>query len=378
MPLKIVARKGTAILYIRGTVRGAYIYESTGTDSRALAQEVCDKRQAELWSRSLYGAQSTATFAQAAESYLASEERTFTTKRAVKNLLLHFRNRKLSDIGQEALDGAYRSILGPDVKAATKVRHVRTPLMSVLEHAARRGWCARPNFERPIVAKTKTVFCTPAQIDALIENAAPHAKPLFTFLAGCGTRPSEAFELDWSCVDLAAGRCVVEQKQGNWRYIDLPPRVILELEGLPYRDGPVFRPLRKRTHDQDGNPLSLGYQTGERASGQAEKTFFTAALKAGWPGRWREWTDKHGAAKKQWVSDIPLYALRHTWATWHYCRFKDLRRTMEDGGWATIDMVVHYAKLMPDAYLPEIEAWLNATPAGATKSVQPVLKAANF
>ncbi len=249
--------------------------------------------------------------------------------------------------------------------------------MAVLEHAGRRGWCAKPNFERPTIAKARTVFCTPAQVDALIQNAAPHAQALFTFLAGCGTRPSEAFELDWVNVDLAGARCAVEQKQGNWRYFDLPPRVAAALSALPHRTGPVFQPRRRRRKDADGNFLPAGYQTGERASGQAEKVFATAARKAGWPGHWREWTDKHGMQQKQWVSEIPLYALRHTWATWHYCRFKDLRRTMEEGGWSTIDMVVHYAKLMPDTYLPEIEAWLAGRPVIATKSVQPDLKAAN-
>ncbi|MDE1906432.1 MAG: tyrosine-type recombinase/integrase [Rhodospirillales bacterium] len=249
--------------------------------------------------------------------------------------------------------------------------------MAILEHAARRGWCARPNFERPTVIKPRTVFCTPVQIDALILNAAPHAQALFTFLAGCGTRPSEAFELDWCNVDLGAARCAVEQKQGNWRYFDMPPRVVAALSSLPHRAGPVFRPKRRLRRGADGQMLPTGYQTGEGASGQAEKVFSTAARKAGWPGHWREWTDKHGIPHKQWVSEITLYALRHTWATWHYCRFKDMRRTMEDGGWATLDMVMHYAKLMPESYLPAIEAWMAGGPISTTKSVHDGLGAVN-
>lgn len=377
MPLKVVTRKGSAFLYIRGTVRGTSIFESAGTSDPIQAQEICDKRHSELWQRSVYGAQAVATFSQAATSYLAAEPRAFTTQRAVEKLIHHFKGRKLADIGQEALDGAYKALLGPDVSAATKVRHVRTPLVAILEHASRRNWCARPNFERPTIIKPETVFCTPAQIDALILNAAPHAQALFTFLAGCGTRPSEAFELDWSRVDLVAARCRVQQKQGNWRHFDLPPRVMGALTALPHRTGPVFRPHRRQRYRQDGRLLPLGYQTGDGTSGQAEKVFATAARKAGWPGHWNEWTDRRGVERKQWVSEITLYALRHSWATWHYCRFKDLRRTMEEGGWSTIDMVMHYAKLMPDSYLPEIEGWLAGGPIKTTKSVQSDFQAVN-
>jgi hypothetical protein len=46
----------------------------------------------------------------------------------------------------------------------------------------------------------------PTQIDALIRCAAPHLRPLLIFLAGTGVRPSEAFELEWSNVDLRGAR----------------------------------------------------------------------------------------------------------------------------------------------------------------------------
>jgi integrase len=377
MPLSLVRRKGSENWYVRGTVRGQALFESAGTSDRALALQVCEKRQAELWQRSVFGAEAVATFTQAAESYLVSEPRAFTTRRALRKLLVHFRGRKLSEISQESLDRAYRAILGASVTAATKVRHVRTPLVAVLEHASRRGWCARPNFERPSIAKTRTSFLLPEQVVALIENASPHARALFTFQAGCGTRPSEAFELHWVNVDLAGARVVVTQKQGDQRYIDLPPVVLYALIALPHREGPVFQPKRRQLKDASGNVLPLGYATGERSSGQAEKAFATAARKAGLPGHWRLWNDKRGKPQKQWVSEIPFYALRHTWASWHYCRFKDLRRTMEDGGWGTVDMVMHYAKLVPDVYRFQIEDWLAGRPLKVTKSEQLAVKIVN-
>ena len=217
MSLKIVKREGRPYLYVRGTVRGQTVFESTETADPRQAEGYRIKRESELWNRAVHGTRETVTFTEAVVSYLEAHPPSFSTKRAVNKLLDHFRHVALDKIDQVALDGAYRKLLGKDVGSATKTRHVLTPLRAILEHAARRGWCNRPVFERPKIDETRTEFRTPEQVDALIDNTAAHAKPLFTFLAGCGTRPKEAFELDWEDVDLRGSRCVVGQKQGNWR-----------------------------------------------------------------------------------------------------------------------------------------------------------------
>lgn len=110
-------------------------------------------------------------------------------------------------------------------------------------------------------------------------------------------------------------RCVVGQKQKNWRYIDMPPRVVGALATLPHRDGRVFR-SSSPTYDKDGNiKLGAPYRTGEsekgNASGQAKRVFATAARLASWPGEWRIWPPKGSMTEKQeWVSRVSLYAER--------------------------------------------------------------------
>jgi integrase len=364
MSLKVVKRPGRHVLYVRGTVRGQTVFESTETSDPKQAEGYRIKREAEIWDRSVHGTRATVSFAEAVVSYLEAHPPSFSTKRAVSKLLDHFRHTQLAQIDQVALDGAYRKLLGKDVGGATKTRHVLTPLRAILEHAARRGWCDRPVFERPKIAEALTEYRTPAQVDALIANAAAHAKPLFTFLAGCGTRPSEAFELDWEFVDLEGARCMVGQKQGDARYVDMSPRVVAALAVLPHRKGSVFR-SSSPTIDKDGN-IKLGdpYRTGEsdkgNASGQAKRAFGTAARLAGWPGKWRVWTPKGSKTeKREWVSRLSPYVLRHSWASWHYCLNKDLLGLRADGGWKTIEMVTHYAKKMPDAYRPQIIKWMD-------------------
>jgi hypothetical protein len=75
MSLRVVRRRGRALLYVRGTVRGQSVYECAGTSDAALAEAYRAHREAELWERSVYGARAVVTFATAVESYLRSEPR---------------------------------------------------------------------------------------------------------------------------------------------------------------------------------------------------------------------------------------------------------------------------------------------------------------
>lgn len=372
MPLKVIRRAGTPTLYLRGTVRGQSVFESTGTDDPERAEALRAKREAELWERSVYGTRAVVTFAHAVETYLTAEPRSDKTKYYLGKLLLHFGTAPLSRIDQEAVDAAYRAVLRPNPSAASKVRAVLTPLRAVLEHAARRRWCERPAFETPRQAKPTTPFLLPAQATALVEAAAPHLRPLLVFLLGTGCRMSEAIELDWSRVDLAGARASVWQKQGNERLVDLPPVVVHTLRALPHRDGAVFRPPWPEGKPRPKGQEWQGYaSTGRDGGGQIGTAWASACARAGLPGEWREWTPK-GSSKprRAFVPAVTPHDLRHTWATWHYAIHKDLLRLKEDGAWSTITMVSRYAKRMPDAHRAAALAWLSGSGSRA-ESVQP-------
>lgn len=364
MSLKIVTRKGGAALYIRGSVRGQSVFESTGTSDPEQAEAYKAKREADLWAQSVYGKRAVVTFAHAVTAYLEAEERTQTTKTHLRKLLLYFGSIKLDQIGQQELDEAYKFILTDGAKAtgATKIRAVLTPLRAVLEFSAIRGWCNKPAFARPKVKQVRMQFLRPAEATALVVNAAPHIQPLLIFLIGTGARMAEALELDWADVDLSGRRVVVWQKQGDERHIDLPPVVVRALDAIETRTGRVFRPVRSRSPKGATCGKEVGesyYNTNRTGGGQIKKAWATACRKAGFSGRDRIWIPKGGNAEKvQFVPDITPHTLRHTFATWHYCIHKDLLRLKEDGGWRTITMVTRYAKKMPDGYRAEILGWL--------------------
>ncbi len=372
MSLKVVSRAGTDRLYLRGTVRGQSIFESAGTSDPQKAEAYRAKREAELWTESVYGKRAVVTFAHALTAYLEAEERSETTKAHLRRLLDHFGTTRLTDINQAAVDKAYGRILtsGRGASPATKLRGVLTPLKAVLEFAARRQWCERPAFERPKVAASRTIYLRPAEVDALIDAAADHLKPLLIFLAGTGVRMSEALDLEWRHVDLKGSRAVVWQKQGTERHVDLPLVVIIALDALDHREGHVFRPVRTKrpAGARSGKEVGERYHNNGRTSGgQIKNGWARACRDAELPGHWREWIPKGtNQTKRTWVPEVTPHDLRHTWATWHYCLHRDLLALREDGGWSTITMVTRYAKKMPDAYASEIRAWLD----GKTQGVQ--------
>lgn len=355
MSLKITARKGYQSLYVRGTVCGKSIFESTGTADPKQAEAYKAKRENELWTASVFGSRAVVTFSSAVEAYVQAEERSEATKAYLVRLLPYFGKMRLASITQEVVDRSYQYVLtkGASASPATKVRGVLTPLRAVLEFAAIRQWCDRPAFKGPSIPKTRSTFLRPDEATRLIESASKHIRPLLIFLLGTGCRMSEAIDLDWRDVDLRGARVVVWQKQGNERHVDLPPRVVNILQALPDRDGPVFRPRYRRG-------IGRGYADKARMSGgQIKSAWSVACRKAGLPGRQRVWIPKgQDKEKVAFVPDVTPHDLRHTWASWHYCLHRDIIALKYDGGWSTMSIVARYAKKMPDSYRDEIRVWL--------------------
>ncbi len=372
MPLRIVRRPGGASLYIRGTVRGQRVFESTGTERADAAEAYRAKREAELWNTAIFGARSTKTFQAAAASYLIAEPRTEGTKALVNRLLQALGPLPLARVDQEQLDGLYGKMLRPDASPATKLRNVITPLRAILEHAAFRGWCDRPAFEVPRQPRPRVAFLTPAQATTLIDAAAPHLRPLLVFLLGTAARLSEALELDWSDVDLVAARVTFrETKSDIERWVDLPPVARAALAALPGREGRVFRPtyaVRRRT-GQKGQQWRTGeaYRDTDRTAGGQIRTAWTGAWRrAGLPGTWHTWTSRKGIEHKRFVPAQHPHDLRHAAATWHYAVYRDLLRLQSFGGWANVSQVQVYAHLLPEAYAAQAAAWLGVAATQAT------------
>lgn len=357
MSIRLYQRPGSRVWYLRGTVRGRRVFETTGTTDRKQAEFYRAAREAKLYEASVFGERAVVSYTRAALSYLedGKTEPNAYTKARVAALVDHFGSRTLAEItgvnAQRELDDAITKIVGGKAAPATKNRMVRTPHVAILNHAARRGWCGLPLLERKKEPRGKTRWLTPTEAKQLVDSAAPHLRPLLIFFLCTGARVSEALELDWCDVDLLAAKVVLrDTKNGTDRPTLLPPAAVAALASLEgERSGRVFR-------RDDGEP----YTDREREEGGQIKTAFaTACRRAGLtdpvlgPDS-RPMKDENGNEIHR--PNLTPHALRHTWASWFYAVTKDLKLLQAEGGWLTLRMVERYSHLVPSALVPEIGA----------------------
>jgi integrase len=201
MPLKVVRRSDTKILWLAGTVCGQRIRESTGTDDPKLAEEKRAAREAAILRADMHGVTVSRTFAEAALSYL-KRHRSEDTKRRLHRFLGFLKASGRQAIGcdqvnQELLDAACEALLRPGSADPTRLREVVSPVRTVLRHAAIRGWCRLPVFETIRQGKRRKEWLTPAEAERIIEVAPDHLRPVFEFMFSVGARRGETLGLAW-------------------------------------------------------------------------------------------------------------------------------------------------------------------------------------
>jgi integrase len=309
MVLKLRRRKGSRNWYVRGTIRGIAVDETTGVADRAIAEAIRARREWECFQQSVFGPKATATFAEAARSYIANGGE----ERFLGLLLGHFGDLPLAAINQRAIDDA-AARLYPTAASSTINRQVHSPVSAVLRHAAKRGLCDAFHIERPPQARGRIRWLTPVDAERLIASCASHLRPLVLFLFYTGARLSEALYLDWNQVDLVRGEVqFLETKNGDARGVPLHPRLIIELKALHQREGTVFR------------LPNGGVYVRKTYAGSRIRTAFAAAC------------------RRASISDFTPHDCRHTWATWHYAANRDLVSLMALGGWRSERMALRYA-----------------------------------
>lgn len=356
------------VWHVRGSVAGETVRESTGTADRAKAEAWKARRENAIWDRRIHGERATVSLLEAAVSYAQHRGPSAGDRAYINRLLDHFcpgwRDgvneaawTRCGTIDQAACDRAVNAICGDGAAPSTKVRSVITPLNAILTHAAKRGWCDRPAFDRPRQPKGRTSWMTPTQAQSLLLHCADHLRPLLVFLLGTGARMSEGLYLDWRDVDLRRSVAILrDTKNGKDRPASMPSGVVAALSALKHREGPVFlHPVRMPGGLSEMAPYA---DTGKEHGGQIKTGFDAACRRAGLAEVVEEipWTDSRGIArvKTTWRNPFTPHDLRHTWATWFYGLCRDPMLLRAEGGWGSLALVERYAHLMPSDVLPDI------------------------
>lgn len=286
--------------YLRGTVRGLRVDESSGTSDREAAEAIRIKREAEVLNRSVFGHRETLTFAQAAEKYLdAGGEDRF-----ILPVTKHFARRKVNEIDQKDLDEAAR-VLMPKASAATRNRQVYTPTIAVLRYAG-----VTTLFKRPKVERTAAAFVEHEYLEKLLPHCPEKLAALLIFMFYTGRRIGDAVKLDWLDVNLQQRTALIRMpKNGNPIGVHLTGPVFEALANLTERKGKVF----------------------------------------GYPARWGVYKPLRAACKAAEVAYVSPHKLgRHSFATHALRAGAGIHEVMRAGGWESIQSMMVYAHVVPD------------------------------
>lgn len=309
--------KRSAHWYIRGTVRGQAVFESTGTDDRQAAEAIRIKREGQILDRSVFGTGSTLTFAEAAASYLAKGGEakylgSYDEQSGKWTLLIgEFANSIVNAIGQVEADAAAQKLY-PGTAASTQNRHCYVPLKAVLNHAAEKWKVSVQKIKKRKERKVPVEWAPVDYVNRLLPQLSPRYRRFVTMLIYTGERLEKVLAVDWDRhVDLY-NRLITfpTTKNGEMRTVHVPDALLVELATVPEaeRHGPMF-PWRRKT--------------------VVHRPLKNACERAGIP----------------YLSPHKLG--RHTFATWLRRHAKrDLRGLMQDGGWKSINSVMRYAHVV--------------------------------
>lgn len=303
--LKLVKRKGSECYYIRGTVRGQSIFDSTETRDKEAAEAIRIQTEARLLKESVHGKVSTVTFDEAAASYFASggSARFVVMARegGDRGVGVYFHGRKLNTITQADLDKAALTTF-PNCNAASRLRMCYAPFIAIWNHAVENQWAEPRKWRRPREAKGTGVVrlkppksgTTPTTYDRAAQFVAamsPAPAIVMTALFFTGMRPIEAFNMR------------AEDVSVKNRWITLPTSKTGVPRGVPMHEflAPLFEALLKRP-DLDTEPRifrtprNAPYPLTQDYGGQLKTAIINARRRSG-------------------ISEVSPYTARHTVST---------------------------------------------------------------
>ncbi len=261
LKIKKLPKSRSPYWYVRGTIKGQFIFKSTGTTDKRQAEEFRRRCEAEIYEFVALGRQKPVTFADAITAYITSGgDRRFLLK-----LLEWFKETPVADIRQAQVD-ACAAALYPDAKASTINRQCISPIITVIKHAVDTEMpgailrkIRRRREEKPII--------TPAS-DEHIEKLAQHLPQgllaLITMMTFTGLRTGEALRV--TAGDVRDGYIhIPKTKNDEPRMVPVPAGWEYPASGWGYTTTQGVGGALRRAHVAAKLPYRDGHELGRHA-----------------------------------------------------------------------------------------------------------------
>lgn len=316
--MSLYQRKDSPNWWVKISVNGQVIQRSTGTTSKAKAQQYHAKLEHDLWEQQRLGVKPKRYWHQAVTRWLqeTSDKRTHQEDINKLRWLDGFLGAlALDDISLDVID----SIKAAKLKEAKKTTVNRyLALVRAILKKAQLEWewvdrVIKIKLYREPRGRERSL--TKQQFHLLMQELPAHMQDIVSLAIFTGLRQSNIARLQWSWIDLSTGYLTVpadSSKNGS------PIPVFLEETAKSI----ILKQLGKHSQyvfTYRGSPIA---------------TLNTRA--------WRN------ALKRAGIEDFRWHDLRHTWATWHRQAGTPTHELQKLGGWKTAVMVERYAHIAPE------------------------------
>ncbi|WP_249418897.1 MULTISPECIES: site-specific integrase [unclassified Citrobacter] len=337
---------------------GKRIKESLGTADKRQAQELHDKRKAELWRVDRLGDFPDVTFEEACLRWIEekSDKKSLDTDKGRMGFWLEqFEGVRLKDITEariysavsrmhnrshleiwKAKVAAARKKGNPEpeyvakpVTTSTKAKHLA--LMKAILRSAERDWKwleKAPVIKIPAVRNKRVRWLEKDEAKRLIDECPEPLKSVVKFALATGLRRSNIINLEWQQIDM--------QRRVAW--VNPEDSKSNRAIGVALNDTAC-----KVLRDQIGNHHKFVFvhtKAGRRPDGSVTPAVRKMRVDDG-----RAWKS---ACMRAGIEDFRFHDLRHTWASWLIQSGVPLSVLQEMGGWESIEMVRRYAHLAPN------------------------------
>nr|WP_279077285.1 site-specific integrase [Hafnia alvei] len=340
------------------TPSGKRIKESLGTKDKRQAQELHDRRKAELWRIERLGDFPDVTFDEACLRWIeekADKKSLDDDKSRMGFWLMHFDGVRLKDITEAKIYTAISKMTnrrymanwlaqstalekrGKEVPAfcdkqvstSTKAKHLA--LMKSLLRAAERDWKwieKAPIIKVPQVRNKRVRWLEPAEAQRLVNECPEPLKSTVIFALATGLRRSNIINLEWQQIDM--------QRKVAW----INPEDSKSGKAIGIALNNTACKVLRNQLGQHQKWVFVHTEAKKRSDGTL--TPAVRKMRVDSNSAWRL------ALKRAGIGNFRFHDLRHTWASWLVQSGVPLSILQEMGGWESIEMVRRYAHLAPN------------------------------